>query len=214
MRFKRAMLNEANKSVKEMLNFLIQNSQYISDYQLAEVWESVARDKFKKDTGFYPTTSRYKWGISQLGWEIDHTDNMDYDQILSNFKEFQGKTTDSPQEQKEKTEFTSLLQYAKWDGKNFTNISEHNLNTLIRFLRYIVYGKLDNNLAQANEIMDRLRPSEGAFRGVNDFRNEKFPDIGNITMSRLKNGKIIIKGLNRKNSEHISKIIGMVNKYR
>ncbi len=213
MKLKRHMLNESKMTVKEMLNFLIQNQQYVPDYKLADIWESVARDKFKKDTGFYPTTSRYTWQISDLGWELKDTNNMNYEEILKDFKQFQGKSSDSPQEQMEKTQFTDLLRYAKWDGKNFTGISDYNLNTLVRFLRYIVYGKLDNNLAQANDIIDKLRPTEGFVRAVNDFRNVKMPEVGNITMSRLKNGKIIIKGLNKRQIDHIHKIIGMVGRF-
>jgi hypothetical protein len=201
-------LTESKRSVKGMLNFISKNQNFIHDYQLSEIWENVAKEKFQKDTGFYPTTSRYKWQIPTLAWELEHTDNMSYEDILNDFKKFQGKSSFSPQEQIEKTSFTSLLQYAKWDGKNLTGIGSYDMNSLLRFLRYIVYNKLDKNLAEANKIMDDMGWSYSS-----DFRNEKLQDVGGITMSKLKNGKIIIKGLNRKQIDNINRISGMTNKW-
>lgn len=215
MKLKRFMINEATKNLNSMLDFIVKNKGFIHEYQVEEVWQNVARDKFKKDTGFYPTISKWEWKIPDLGWELKNTDKMNYEYILKNFKEFKQSTPDSPQEMMEKTSFTSLLQYARWDGKGtFTNIREYDLNTLIWFLRYIVYGKLDRDLADANKILDMyLRPQEGVIRSVNDFKNVKLPEVGNIVMTRFKNGKIIIKGLNSRQLAHITKIVEMVSKF-
>ncbi len=213
MKFKDYALNEAS-SVKDKLDFIVKNQAGLNDWDVEDLWLTVARDKFKKETGFYPTATRYKWEISDLGWELKDTDKMSYDDIVKAFKQFQGASADSPQEMEEKTAFTHLLQYAEWDGKGtFKRIANHDLNSLFRFLRYIVYGKLDQNLKQANDIIDRMRPTEGFYRGVDDFKNEKFPEIGNITMTRYKNGKIAIKGLKKKDQDHITKIVNMVSKY-
>lgn len=217
MKFKGYMINEASKNVQSMLNFIMSNKQFIEyDHQVQDLWERVAVAKFKKDTGFYPTVTRWKWEIADLSWVLENTDKMEYDEILKNFKEFSSKTTDSPEEMKEKTAFTSLLQYANFDGKGtFKGIRSYDLNTFIWFLQYIVNGKLDQNLANANDIIDEyLRPKEGVVRSVEDFRNVKLPlGRGSVTMSRLKNGKIIVKGLNGKQLAHITKIIDMVSKF-
>lgn len=216
MKLKKYILNEATKNMNSMLDFIMKNRNFIQyDHQVEELWQSVATAKFKKDTGFYPTISRWEWKIADLGWELKNTDKMNYEDILKDFQNFSSKTSDSPQEMTEKSAFTSLLQYARWDGRGtITGISDYDLNSLIRFLRYVIYGKLDKNLAEANKIIDDyLRPKEGVFRGVNDFKNVKLPEVGNIDMTRFKNGKIVIKGLNSRQLAHITKIIEMVSKF-
>lgn len=215
MKLKRFMINESTKNVNTMLDFIMKNKNFIDyDFQVEDLWQKVAVAKFKKETGFYPTVSRYEWKIADLGWELKNTDKMNFEDILKDFKDFSAKTPDSPQEMAEKTAFTHLLQYARWDGKGtFVNIKDYELNSLIRFLRYIVYNKLDRDLAEANKIIDEyLRPKEGVVRAVVDFKNVKLPEVGNIVMTRFKNGKIIIKGLNKKQQDHITKIVEMVSK--
>lgn len=203
-------LNEANKNVKSMVDFIYKNQNLIDTYDVEDLWEKTARARFKKDTGFYPTTSRYEWTISELGWKAENTNNRNYEDILKDFQNHQGATGLSPMEQKEKTSFTSLLQYARWEPSKgeLKGIGEYNLNTLIWFLRYVTSGKLDANLAQANKVME-----DRGWSYSSDFRNEKLPEVGGIYLSKFKNGKIIIKGLKRKDLETINRIIGMIKKY-
>lgn len=216
MDFKKFLLTEGTKNIDSMLKFIMANRKFIEyEHYVEELWQTVATAKFKKDTGFYPTAGRYDWKIPNLGWELKNTDKMNYEDILKNFQEFAKVSADSPQEQTEKAEFTSVLQYARWDGKaNMTGIRDYDLNSLVRFLRYIAYNKIDKNLKEANDVIDKyLRPQEGFDRSVKDFRNVKLPEVGNIVMSRLKNGKIIIKGFNSKQISNMTRIIDMVSKF-
>ena len=88
MKLKKYILNEATKNMNSMLDFIMKNKNFIQyDHQVEELWQSVATAKFKKDTGFYPTISRWEWKIADLGWELKNTDKMNYEDILKDLRE-------------------------------------------------------------------------------------------------------------------------------
>lgn len=215
MKFKKHMISES-KQIDDMLDFIVKNKKHL-DYEhlLEPVWTSVAQKKFQAETGFYPQIQYGNFSISDLGWEYKGGRNADYDKALADFMKFQEGSATSPKEMKETTEFKNLLEFVNWkSGDKITGVKDYQLGSFFRFLRYVMFGKLDKNLAQGNAIEDTLRVKEGFMNAVPDmFPFTKIPELKNIQLKRFKNGALQIKGLGGKERDEIMRILKLTSRY-
>jgi len=216
MKFRKHILNEGGSEINDMLNFIVKNKQHLNYTHLLEpVWDSVAQKKFEAETGFYPDIRYGNFAIGKLGWEFKGGRNKNYDGALADFKKFQEGSATSPKEMKEKTSFTDLLEFAKWKtGNKIIGIAGHNLGSFFRFLRYVMFGRLDTNLAQGNAIEDTLRVKSGMMNAVpGSFPFTKIPDLKNIQLKKFMNGALQIKGMSSRDVEEAQRIFKLTCRY-
>ncbi len=117
-------------------------------------------------------------------------------------------------EAQEKYRFQSLMKSYVWQfnpDKRVFVLSEYGLSSLIDLLYYLITDKIPNNLAEANEIMDKNEITYSS-----DFRNLKLkglPKGAKITMTKMKNGKIVMKGLSDEQWASFERIHNYFNKH-
>jgi hypothetical protein len=214
MKFKKYTMINEGKEIDDMLSFIVKNRKYINyEHNLREVWIEVAKRKFKSELGFYPEIQYGNFSIPDIGWELKG--NYDYDKAVADFKKFQEGSAQSPKEMKEKTEFKHILEFAQWkSGNKITGIADYNLGGFFRFLRYVMFGRLDQNLKQGNEIVDTLRVKSGIMNAVpSAFPYTKLPDLKNIELKKFQNGAMQIKGMSNKDIAEAQRIMKLCSRY-
>ena len=213
------MIINESKAIDDMLDWIVKNRKYVDyEHQLEPVWESAVQKKFQDETGFYPKIQYGEFAISDLGWTYKAGRGnyaTAYDRALADFKQFQEGSATSPKEMKETTEFKNLLEFVQLkSGDKITGIRDYMLGSFFRFLRYVMFGKLDKDLRQGNAIEDTLRVKEGFMNAVPDaFPFTKMPDLKNIQIKRFKNGALQIKGLGSRERDEFMRILKLTSRH-
>lgn len=194
------------------VKFVVDNIDELDEYDLVEPFERILKNKIKKDTGFFPEIKRDDFKIPSIGLELKINTFKSYDALLKHVNEFSDNLGGN--EAKEKYKFNMLMSSYVWGfdpDKKVFKLSEYGLNLLIDLLYYLITDKITANLAEANEIMDK-----NELKSSSDFRNLKLkglPKGAKITMTKMKNGKIVMKGLSDEQWAAFERIYNYFNRH-
>ena len=207
-KFKESRMTESKEvDISDMLSFLTQNKNYVNKFPLKDTYTQAVAEKFRDEFDIYLSSDNFE--IASIKFKASSV-WITYDQLVKEYKEFSAKSGISSEDQKVKQAFEYLLRYARFDGKmTLSNFDKIYLSQIFSFLLYIKNGKMPEQGVKGTggDIEAEVKENtDYDYWGNKAFRSFKSKYLPGYTMSLLKNGKFIVKGLSSNDIEKIKHV--------
>lgn len=194
----------------------IKTRQFIADsllegygigYQFEPLYNSIVQHKFQDVfPDFFIEPQGSKWVGARTGFEASI--DLDFDALIDAFSKF--IKNNNPDELKIKESFGFLKDESLWlispfELKQGFRYGINAIGSLFYILRYVCNDSIDKNLKEAHDLMDKY----GITNQTQDFK-ETIKEFG-LEITALKNGKIKLKGLSKKQEEKLEYIFELFN---
>jgi hypothetical protein len=197
-----------------MIQFIRENLILVDDYDLKELYFKVIQKKFYKEYGFYlEANNSGSFVHNELKFKVN--DILNYEQLEFAWKEWEKQSGMSEQERNERVKFDSLFNYyylhiekVNANGNVEFSLGKNGIGNFLFLMFYVIHGEIHNDYSIENQLVDNYK-----LRGIT-WDDESFPHVKvielGIEMKRLKNGKLIVKGLIDKDLNEIERIRKLV----
>jgi len=194
--------------------FVKDNLDLVLEHEIDNLFENLIKKKFRKETGIFldkaganrPSDITYypRFSIPEINYYP--RPNLTYKDLIKDYNNFVKESEFSSKELEEKRNFEHDVSNVSLLKKGEFKPHSYGLKNFFSILDYAVNGKLRKDLAYVNEIMDKHNIKyDSVFKGV------KIPEFKNLSFTRYKNGKVVVKGLTQKHWDEIVRLFRLVS---
>ncbi len=193
--------------------FISENIDFLDEFELEKVFKKIYVKVFRNKTNFYLNEHGKLEGIeilvkkkdysSRESWGVNFDKTIDENiQLLRNQLTEYGITWIEFKDYEE-VRFLWSSYYFRRTEKSFS-MAANGVSSLVYFLRYLVNGKPDDNLKEANEFLEERKISYN--QGNYEYA------IGNLKVKSFINGRLDIKGLTEEQERIIDRFAEIYKK--